>query len=149
VPNLLFRHRSRALAVEEATFADFLEQTLRAERDARSARAREMFARVAGLPNSGRRSTASTSALPPALPRPQIHELAGLSFIEPRRERRVSRSLRRRQDASGDRARYLATQHGHKVRFTTAADLVMTLETAQRQGRWKEALQRTVSVYKL
>jgi DNA replication protein DnaC len=44
---------------------------------------------------------------------------------------------------------YLATQHGHKVRFTTAADLVMTLETAQRQGRWKEALHRTVSVYKL
>ena len=29
------------------------------------------------------------------------------------------------------------------------ADLVMTLETAQRQGRWKEALHRTVSVYKL
>ena len=44
---------------------------------------------------------------------------------------------------------YLATQHGHKVRFTTAADLVMTLETAQRQGRWKEALHLTVSVYKL
>jgi len=35
------------------------------------------------------------------------------------------------------------------VRFTTAADLVMTLETAQRQSRWKEAMHRTVSVYKL
>ena len=35
------------------------------------------------------------------------------------------------------------------MRFTTAADLVMTLETAQRQGRWKEAMHRTVSVYKL
>jgi len=43
---------------------------------------------------------------------------------------------------------YLAIQYGHKVHFTTA-DLVMTLETAQRQGRWKEALHRTVSVYKL
>ena len=31
----------------------------------------------------------------------------------------------------------MATQNGYKVRFTTAADLVMTLETAQRQGRWK------------
>jgi hypothetical protein len=29
--------------------------------------------------------------------------------------------------ASGDRARLLATQKGHKVRFTTAANLVMTL----------------------
>jgi hypothetical protein len=44
---------------------------------------------------------------------------------------------------------YLATQQGHKVRFTTAADLVMTLETAQRQGRWKEAMHRAISVYKL
>jgi phosphate starvation-inducible protein PhoH len=43
---------------------------------------------------------------------------------------------------------YLATQHGHKVRFTTAADLVTTLETAQRQSRWEEAMHRTVSVYK-
>jgi DNA replication protein DnaC len=41
---------------------------------------------------------------------------------------------------------YLVTQNGHKVRFTTAADLVMTLEIAQRQG-WKEAMHRTVSVY--
>lgn len=37
---------------------------------------------------------------------------------------------------------YLATRHGHKVRFTSAAGLVMTLETAQRQGRWKEAMHR-------
>jgi IstB-like ATP binding protein len=44
---------------------------------------------------------------------------------------------------------YLATQHGHKVRFTSAADLVMTLETAQRQGRWKEAMHRAVNGYKL
>ena len=35
------------------------------------------------------------------------------------------------------------------MRFTTAADLVMTLETAQRQGRWKEAMHRAISVYKL
>jgi DNA replication protein DnaC len=43
---------------------------------------------------------------------------------------------------------YLATQNGHKVRFTTAADLAMTIEPTQRQGRWKEAMHRTVSVYK-
>ena len=30
-----------------------------------------------------------------------------------------------------------------------AADLVMTLETAKHQGRWKDAMHRTVSVYKL
>jgi DNA replication protein DnaC len=44
---------------------------------------------------------------------------------------------------------YLATQRGWKVRFTTAADLVLALEAAQRQGRIKEAMQRTVNTYKL
>jgi DNA replication protein DnaC len=44
---------------------------------------------------------------------------------------------------------YLATQAGIKTRFVTAADLVMLLETAQRQGRLKEALHRAVSMYRL
>ena len=44
---------------------------------------------------------------------------------------------------------YLATQRGWKVRFTTAADLVLLLETAQRQGRLKEVLHRAVNVYRL
>jgi IstB-like ATP binding protein len=41
---------AQSAAAKDASFADFLEQTLRAARDARSARAREMFARVAGFP---------------------------------------------------------------------------------------------------
>ena len=44
---------------------------------------------------------------------------------------------------------YLATQRGMKVRFTSAADLVLTLETAQRQGRLKEAMHRAVNLYRL
>jgi hypothetical protein len=37
-------------AAKEASFVEFLEAMLRAERDAQRARAREMFARVAGFP---------------------------------------------------------------------------------------------------
>jgi DNA replication protein DnaC len=44
---------------------------------------------------------------------------------------------------------YMATQRGWKVRFTTAADLVLLLETAQRQGRLKEVLHRAVNTYRL
>jgi DNA replication protein DnaC len=43
----------------------------------------------------------------------------------------------------------MATQRGWKVRFTTAADLVLLLETAQRQGRLKEVLHRAVNTYRL
>jgi DNA replication protein DnaC len=44
---------------------------------------------------------------------------------------------------------YLTTQPGWRVRFTTAGDLVLLLEAAQRQGRLKEVLHRTVSEYRL
>ena len=39
---------------------------------------------------------------------------------------------------------YRATQSGVKVRFITAADLMLHLESAQRQGRYKEVLRRSV-----
>ena len=39
---------------------------------------------------------------------------------------------------------FLATQCGAKVRFISAADLMLQLESAQRQGRYKEVMKRSV-----
>ena len=39
---------------------------------------------------------------------------------------------------------YQATQAGAKVRFISAADLMLQLESAQRQGRYKEVMKRSV-----
>jgi len=47
------------------------------------------------------------------------------------RSRRASRRGAKKRQS-------VARVNAGKVRFTTAADLVMTLETAQRQGRWKD-----------
>jgi DNA replication protein DnaC len=44
---------------------------------------------------------------------------------------------------------YLATQRGYKTRFFSAADLVLMLEAAQRQGRYREVMHRAVNAYKL
>ena len=52
-------------------------------------------------------------------------------------------------DGANWRLGHLATQRAMKVRFTTAADLVLMLEAAQRQGKLKEAMHRAVNVYKL
>lgn len=49
VPDL-YSGIAQSAAAKEASFTDFLEEILRAERDARRARARDMFARVAGFP---------------------------------------------------------------------------------------------------
>src|SRR6202023_2626892 len=82
-------------------------------------------------------------------PRKQIMELASLAFVE-----RAENVVFLGPSGVGKThlaiaLGYLATQQGHKVRFTSAADLVMTLETAQRQGRWKEAIPPPGSGYKL
>jgi DNA replication protein DnaC len=44
---------------------------------------------------------------------------------------------------------YLATQKGYKTRFFSAADLVLMLEAAQRQGRYRQAMHRAVNAYRL
>jgi DNA replication protein DnaC len=147
VPDL-YSAIAQSAAAKAASFADFLEEILRAERDTRRARAREMFARVAGFPTV-KTLDGFDFGFATGVPRQQIQELAGLAFIE-----RAENIVFLGPSGVGKThlaiaLGYLATQNGHKVRFTTAADLVMTLETAQRQGRWKEAMHRTVSVYKL
>ena len=44
---------------------------------------------------------------------------------------------------------YLATQKGYKTRFFSAADLVLMLEAAQRQGRYREVTNRAANAYRL
>ena len=107
-----------------------------------------MFARVAGFPTV-KTLDGFDFGFATGVPLQQIHELAGLALYRACRERRLPRPSGVGKTHLAIALGYLATQKGHKVRFTTAADLVMTLETAQRQGRWKEAMHRTVSVYKL
>ena len=82
-------------------------------------------------------------------PRQQIQELASLGFVE-RNENIVLLG------PSGTGKTHLAiafgllaAQRAWKVRFTTAADLIITLEAAQRQGRIKEVMHRIVAAPKL
>jgi DNA replication protein DnaC len=144
----LYGGLAQEAVANETTYADFLEAALRGERDARRARAREMAARVAGFP-ALKTLDGYDFAFATGAPRQQIQELASLAFVE-----RAGNVVFLGPSGVGKThlaiaLGYLATQRGWKVRFTSAADLVMTLETAQRQGRLKEAMHRTVNVYKL
>ncbi len=147
VPDL-YLATAQAAAARDALFSDFLEDTLKGERETRRARARDMFARTAGFPAiktlDGYDFGFATGA-----PRQQITELASLAFVE-----RAKNVVMLGPSGVGKThlaiaLGYMATQRGWKVRFTTAADLVMLLETAQRQGRLKEVLHRAVNTYRL
>lgn len=136
-------------AVEaEATYPDFLEAVLRAEMETRRARARQMLARVAGSP-AVKTLDQYDFEFAAGAPRQQIQQLAGLGFVE-----RTENVVLLGPSGVGKThlaiaLGYLATQAGIKTRFTSAADLVLQLETAQRQGRLKEALHRTVAHWRL
>jgi DNA replication protein DnaC len=147
VPDL-YGATAQAAAARDATFSDFLEETLRGEREVRRARAREMFARTAGFP-AVKTLDGYDFGFATGAPRQQITELASLAFVE-----RAENVVFLGPSGVGKThlaiaLGYLATQRGWKVRFTTAADLVLLLEAAQRQGRLKEVLHRAVNIYRL
>jgi len=148
MPELYGPIAQSAATRKDASFADFLEEVLKAERAARRARAREMLTRTAGFP-AMKTIEAFDFAFATGAPRQQILELSSLGFVE-RSENVVLLG------PSGTGKTHLAiafgliaAQKGWKVRFTSAADLVIAMEAAQRQGRMKEALHRTVAAPKL
>lgn len=135
-------------ARREASLAEYLGDVLRAELDIRQGRSRHTLARLAGFPAiktlEGFDFEFATGA-----PRQRLLELGGLAFIE-RRENVIflgpsGTGKTHLAIALG----YLATQAGLKVRFVTASDLMLLLESAHRQGRAKEFIKRGILSPKL
>ncbi len=143
LPDLYGAIAQAAAKDDGVSYADFLEQALRAERDARRVRSASMLARTAGFP-AIKTLEDYDFGFASGAPKAQIYELAALGFVE-RAENVVMLG------PSGTGKTHIAialgvaaTQRGWKVRFMTAADLILTLETAVRQGRLKEVLHRAI-----
>lgn len=131
-------------AVEgEQSFTDYLEACLKAELDARRRRSREMLARFAGFP-AIKLLEDYDFRFASGAPKKQIQALTSLAFVE-RKENVIflgpsGVGKTHLAIALG----YLATQGGLKTRFITAADLIVQLENAQRQGRLDPYIKRAV-----
>jgi DNA replication protein DnaC len=133
---------------DNTSYADFLERVLRAERDARRVRSADMLTRTAGFP-ALKTLEDYDFAFATGAPKAQIQELASLGFVE-----RAENVIMLGPSGTGKTHLaiaygYLATQRGWKVRFMTAADLILMLEMAQRQGRLKEVLHRSIAMPRL
>ncbi len=135
-------------ADKDWSHAEFLEAVLAAEREARRTRTQATLTRMAGFPTI-KTLAEFDFAFATGVPNRKVKELASLAFIE-RRENVIFLG------PSGVGKTHLAialgyeaTQRGIKARFITAADLVLLLETAKRQDRYKQVLDRSIARHKL
>jgi DNA replication protein DnaC len=130
-------------AKKKRSYVEFLEQVLAAEHALRQERSRQMMIKLATFPSIKSLEQFDFEAGAGA-PKARIQELAGLAFIE-RRENVIFLG------PSGTGKTHLAialglraTERGFKVRFITAADLVLQLEKARREERFDQYLKRAI-----
>lgn len=130
-------------AKKKRSFVDFLASVLAEEASLRDERRRETLMRLAAFPSVKTLEQFDFEAAP-GVPKARIQELAGLAFVE-RRENVIFLG------PSGTGKSHLATALGvraterrYKVRFVTAADLVLQLEKARREHRFDQYLKRAI-----
>ena len=133
---------------QEGSYADFIEKLLAEELKAKTQRTKATLLKFAGLPNIKTLEEYDFN-FASGVPKAQLTELSGLSFIE-LHENVVMLG------PSGVGKTHLAIALGYKaimastkVRFITAADLMLQLATAHNQGKLKTYLQRVVMSPKL
>lgn len=127
----------------EASFADFLEQLLGAEADARTERSRQTLLKMATFP-AVKTLEQYDFAFASGAPRTQLQELAALTFVQ-----RAENIVLLGPSGVGKThlaiaLAYRAVMAGIKTRFVTAADLMLQLTAANRQGRLKAYFNRVV-----
>jgi DNA replication protein DnaC len=127
----------------EASFADFLEKALECEMFGRDERRRATLTRLATMPSIKTLEQFDWSHAGGA-PKAQILELAHLTFVH-----RTENVVLLGPSGVGKThialsLAYRTVQAGHKVRFFSAADLMMQLAIAKSQGRLKEYFNRAI-----
>ena len=135
-------------SAKEGTFADFLEQLLQLELQARTRRTQETLLKFAGFP-ALKSFDDYDFKFASGAPRQQLKELTGLAFVE-----RAENIVLLGPSGVGKShlaisLGYLAVMRGIKTRFITAADLMLQLATAKSQGRLEQYLKRSVLAPKL
>ena len=130
-------------AGSDGSLADFLEQLLNVELEARLQRTRETLLKFAGLP-AIKRFESFDFKFASGAPKKQLQELTGLAFIE-----RAENIILLGPSGVGKSHlalsyAYQAIQKGIKVRFITAADLMLQLATAKKQERLDSYIKRSV-----
>lgn len=127
---------------EDHSFSDYLEHCLKAELDARRLRSQAMLVRIAGFP-AIKLLDDFDFRFAKGAPKKAIQNLASLAFIERKENIILLGPSGVGKTHLAIALGYLATLGGTKVKFITAADLVLQLEKAQRQERLETLMKRS------
>lgn len=130
-------------AKEQWSYTRFLQEALTDEMETRKIRKREMLIKLAGFPVLKYFDDYDFQFAMGA-PKKQLEELASLAFIH-----RAHNVVLLGPSGVGKThlaiaLGHLAAQAGMKVRFTTAADLLLQLTSAERQGKYKNVMHRGI-----
>lgn len=132
----------------DQSYAEFLEGVLAAEHATRQGRTRSTMTRLAGFP-AIKTLDEFDYEFAPGVPKATLAELSGLAFIERNENVVLVGPSGVGKTHLAIALGYLATQAGIKTRFMSAADLLLALDTATRQGNLGEVLRRAVLAYRL
>ena len=135
-------------SAQDLTLADFLEQLLQVELEAKTERTQAALLKFAGLPDIKRFEDYDFKFATGA-PKKQLQGLTNLSFIE-----RAENVVLLGPSGVGKShlaiaLAYKAILAGYKTRFSTAADLMHQLSMAKSQGRLDSYIKRSIVTPKL
>jgi len=135
-------------AKEEISYHQFFERMLISEHHERQSRSRTLLTRTAGFP-AIKTLEQFDFKFATGAPKALLTELASLTFIE-----RAENVVLLGPSGVGKThlaiaLGYKATQAGIKTRFVSAADLMLQLAGAYRQGRLKEYIRRSINLPRL
>lgn len=135
--------QAQQAATEKLSYTDFLERILQSEVNHKITRSRSLLARTAGFPAIKTLEDFDFRCAT-GVPEAKLNELATLAFVE-RQENVVligPSGIGKTHLAIA--LGYLATQANMKARFISAADLMIQMQIARQQGRYKETLRRVI-----
>ena len=132
----------------EWDYLHFFEELLKAETQARRTKKQQMFTRMAGFP-AIKTLDQFDYDFATGVPKAMVNELSSLAFIERAENVALLGPSGTGKTHIAIALGYKAVQAGLKTRFISASDLILQLTTAQRQGKYKSVMQRSVVAPKL
>ena len=135
-------------AKAQSTYVEYLENVLTEEVQLRKSRGKQMLLKTAGFPYIKTREQFDDD-FNSGIPKKAIQELFSLTFIKRKENIVLLGPSGTGKTHVAIALGYAATQAGIRVRFVSAADLLINLEIAAKQDRFKDAMRRISTHSKL